>query len=131
MVRVKLFSYSKTLIVTIISFIEYSFVDCFNFYLQLRRRYNWNKRLIQLFIFILAIISTFSTQILPKNGFRFGISENYSQNKNQAKWTALNFSAEIYPKMELGLKIQKTNAGVRINILEILCVPIFRKGRQL
>ena len=33
--------------------------------------------------------------------------------------------------MDLGLKIQKTNVRIRINIFEILCVPIFRQNRQL
>ena len=54
--------------------------------------------------------------ICPKNGFRFGISENKCQNKNQnpqetlwanfrAKWMNLTFSAQICPKMDLGLDI--------------------------
>ena len=59
------------------------------------------------------------------------------QNKNQhlrdtmfvkfwAKRTTLNFLAQICPKIDLGLKIQKTNAGIKTSILKILCVPIFR-----
>ena len=68
--------------------------------------------------------SNFSTQICPKNGFRFGISEILSQNKNQ------------HPQ-DLGLKSEKTNIEIRINIFEILCVPvhmfvpIFRPNKQL
>ena len=60
--------------------------------------------------------------------------ENQSQNKNQhprntlCVWVCTNyhakqiaFSDQIYPKMDLGLKIQKTNVGIRMIILEILC----------
>ena len=55
--------------------------------------------------------SSFLTQICPKNGFRFGISENESQNKNQ------------HPQ-DLGLKFEKTNIEITINIFEILCVYV-------
>ena len=37
----------------------------------------------------------------------------------QSKWTTLNPSAKIYPKLDLGLEIQKTNVGIRISILRI------------
>ena len=33
--------------------------------------------------------------------------------------------------MDLGLEIQKTNVGIRMSILEIPCVPIFRQNEQL
>ena len=39
----------------------------------------------------------------------------------QAKQIALTFSDQIFPKMDLGLEIQKTNFEIRIIILEILC----------
>ena len=39
----------------------------------------------------------------------------------QAKQIALTFSDQISPKMDLGLGIQKTNVGIRIIVLEILC----------
>ena len=48
-----------------------------------------------------------------------------------AKQTTLPFSAQICPKMNLGLEIEKTNVGIRISILNIPCVPIFRQNRQL
>ena len=38
----------------------------------------------------------------------------------QSKWTTLNFSAQICPKMDLELEIEKINVGIRISILEIL-----------
>ena len=57
--------------------------------------------------------STFSTKICLKNGFRFGISKNLSQNKNQ------------YPK-DLSLKFEKTNVEIRISILEILSVCVYK-----
>ena len=74
---------------------------------------------------------------LPKNGFLFGNLENHCWNKNQhprdsvcanfqAKWTTLTFLVQICPKMDFGQEIQKTNLGIKISILEIACVPIFR-----
>ena len=33
--------------------------------------------------------------------------------------------------MDLGSEIQKANVGIRINIVKMPCVPIFRKNRQL
>ena len=48
-----------------------------------------------------------------------------------AKQTALTFSAQICPKMDLGLTIQKTIVGIRISILDIPCVPIFSQNEQL
>ena len=49
----------------------------------------------------------------------------------QAKQTTLTFLAQICPKMDLGSEIQKTNVGIRISIVKMLCVPIFRKNGQL
>ena len=43
----------------------------------------------------------------------------------QAKQTALTFSAQICPKMDLGLTIQKTIVG--ISILDGPCVLIFNQ----
>ena len=40
------------------------------------------------------------------------------------------FLAQICPKRKLGFQIQKTNVGIRISILEIPCVPIFRQNGQ-
>ena len=49
----------------------------------------------------------------------------------QPKWTNLNFSAQICPKKDLGFETEKNNVGIRINILETLCVPIFGQSGQL
>ena len=49
----------------------------------------------------------------------------------QLKQTTLTFLVQICPKRKLGFEIQKTNVGIRISILEILCVPIFRQNGQL
>ena len=49
----------------------------------------------------------------------------------QAKQTTLIFLAQICPKMDLWLEIQKTNVGIRISLLEIPCVAIFRQNEQL
>ena len=37
----------------------------------------------------------------------------------------MNFSAQICPKVDLGLEIQKTDVGIKISILEILCAQVF------
>ena len=49
----------------------------------------------------------------------------------QLKKTTLTFLAQICLKRKLGFEIQKTNVGIRISILEIPCVPIFRQNGQL
>ena len=49
----------------------------------------------------------------------------------QLKRTTLTFLVQICPKRKLGFEIQKTNVGIRISILEIPCVPIFRQNGQL
>ena len=51
--------------------------------------------------------------------------------KFQLKRTTLAFLAQICPKKKLGFEIQKTNVGIRIGILEIPYVPIFRQNGQL
>ena len=84
----------------------------------------------------------FFSPSLPKNGFRVGNLENYCWNENQhpqyttsanflSKWTTLNFSAQIFSKNDLGLETEKSNVGIRINIVETLCVPIFCQPGQL
>ena len=45
----------------------------------------------------------------------------------QAKQTALTFLAQTCPKMDLGLKIRKIDARIRITILEIPFAPIFNQ----
>ena len=49
----------------------------------------------------------------------------------QAKQTGLAFSAQICPKMDLGLAVQKNIVGIRISILDIPFVPIFSQKEQL
>ena len=49
----------------------------------------------------------------------------------QAKQTALTFSAQICPKMDLGLAIQKNIVGIRTSILDIPYVPIFTQNDEL
>ena len=79
---------------------------------------------------------------LSKNWFLVWNSENKYWNKNhhprdtmsakfQAKQTTLPFLAQICPKRNLELEIHKTNVGIRISILEIPFVPIFRQNAQL
>ena len=79
---------------------------------------------------------------LPKTRFRVGNSENYSGNNNQhprytmranfqSKRTTLNFSAQICPKRDIGLGTEKSNVGIRINIVETLCMSIFSQTGQL
>ena len=49
----------------------------------------------------------------------------------QLKQTNLNFLVQICLKRKLGFEIHITNVGIRISILEIPCVPIFRQNGQL
>ena len=81
-------------------------------------------------LYVYTLVYVYLTQIFPKKGSRFGIPENWCRNKNQYLWDNLcasvqpkqstfTFLAQIYPKMELGLEIQKTNIEIRINILKI------------
>ena len=51
--------------------------------------------------------------------------------KIQAKQTTLTFSVQICPKKDLRLAIQKTNVGIRISIVKMPCIHIFRKNEQL
>ena len=85
---------------------------------------------------------TFSTQICPKmnSGVRISKIEVRIRNLHfqdtmcvnfQLKRTTLTFLAQICPKRKLGFEIQKTNVGIRISILEIPYVPIFRQKGQL
>ena len=83
----------------------------------------------------------FFSPTLPKNGFRVGNSENYCRNENrhprytmcvnfQSKWTNFNFSAQICPEKDLGLETERSNVGIRVNIVETLCVPIISQTGQ-
>ena len=49
----------------------------------------------------------------------------------QLKQTTLTFLAQICPKRTLGFEIQKTNVGIKISMLEMSCVPIFRQNGHL
>ena len=49
----------------------------------------------------------------------------------QPNWTSVTFSAQICPKMDLGLAIQDAIVGTRISILDIPCVPIFSQNGKL
>ena len=49
----------------------------------------------------------------------------------QTKRKALNFWAQICPKMDFGLKFQKSKSGCEISILEILRPPTLRQNRKL
>ena len=48
----------------------------------------------------------------------------------QSKGIALNFSAQICPKKDLGFETEKNNVGIRINIIGTLCVPILGQTGQ-
>ena len=48
-----------------------------------------------------------------------------------AKRKTLNFLLKICPKMDFGLEMQVTNVGIRINILDIPFVPIFKKKKTI
>ena len=77
---------------------------------------------------------------LPKNGFwgsEFQKSKSRFTNlffqdamcaNFYLKRTTLTFLAQTWPKSKLGFE---ANVGIRISILEIPCVPMFRQNRQL
>ena len=48
-----------------------------------------------------------------------------------AKWKTLNILAQICLKIDSELEILKANVGMRISILELPYLPIFRQHRQL
>ena len=43
----------------------------------------------------------------------------------------MTFLAQISPKMDLGSEILKANVGIRISIVKMPCIPIFRKNTTL
>ena len=49
----------------------------------------------------------------------------------QAKRTMLTFLAQVFPKIDLRLKIGKTTVAIKISILERHCEPIFSQHSQL
>ena len=49
----------------------------------------------------------------------------------QAKQAALTFPAQICTKVDLGLAIQKTIVGIRINILDMPYVSFFSQNKKL
>ena len=42
-----------------------------------------------------------------------------------------DFLSQICPKVNLGLKNEKTNVGIQITILEILCVTVLSQNGKL
>ena len=68
---------------------------------------------------------------LSKSGSGISTSKDTMCAIFQTKQTTSIFSVQISPKTNLGLGIPETNVGLRISILEIPCVPIFRRDRQL
>ena len=119
----KTFLIRKILIATIIPFIQHSFVDWFSFLLlatiKLQEQQALNTIIhfylfFQTFLCILTITSSrYSVYHLP------GKVENSS------------FSTQICPKKVLGLETKKSNVGMRMNIVETLCVPNFSQTGQL
>ena len=96
----------KTLIVTIIPFMQHSFVSNFNCYRWIYLWYNY--------AFFSLLLKPSSISLQSKNGFSFVVSENKYRNKNRHPWS-------------LVLEFQKTNVEIKINILEALSVLIFRE----
>ena len=53
------------------------------------------------------------------------------QNFRQNKQLQLGLSVQVCAKIDLELEIQKTNIVIRISIVKMPCMPIFRKNEQL
>ena len=119
----KTFLIRKILIATIIPLIHHSFADWFSFFLSATVKLQEQQALhtiihfhlfFQTLLYILTITSSrYSVYQLP------GKEENSS------------FLTQIWPKKDLGLETEKSNVEIRINIVETLCVPIFRQTGQL
>ena len=90
------------------------------------------KTIVEIRISILDIpyFDVFSPN-LSKKGFRVRNWEKQCRNKNQhhrdtlctnfqPNWTTLTFLAQIWPKMDLGSIIQKTNVGIIIEWISII-----------
>ena len=74
---------------------------------------------------------------LSRNGF-LGLTpdlESFRPRCNVCQFSGKTYSFDFFspnlPKTDLGLEIQKTNDAIRINILEIPSVPVFRQSGQL
>ena len=79
-------------------------------------KYNRNKHLIELFIFIFASKSScVSLQSHPQDTLCTSFQE---------KWRIQPFWLKFAQKMDIDLEFQKTNPRIRISILEILCVCV-------
>ena len=92
---------------------------CKGFDLDLVSKFDWSK--------------TFLTwKILEYKCWRFWNRNQHPRDtlcaNFRVKRKTLNFSAQICPKMDLGLEIQKIIVGIDISILEIPYVPIFRQN---
>ena len=76
---------------------------------------------------------------LPRNGSSGQNFENLSPDSESTlqRYHVCQFSSKtdnfefFDPKVDFGLQTQKTNVGIRINILETPYVPVFRQNRQL
>ena len=51
--------------------------------------------------------------------------------KFSAKMGNFDFLSQICPKVNLGLKNEKTNVGIQITFLEILCVTVLSQNGKL
>ena len=70
----------------------------------------------------------FEIQKMPE---KESTSSRYLKCQFSCKSDNFDFLVQICPKIDLRLQIQKTTVGIRISILQILFVPIFRQNRQL
>ena len=119
----KTFLIRKILIATIIPFIQHSFVDWFSFLLlatiKLQEQQALNT-IIHFYLFFQTLLS-----ILTITFSRYSVYQLPGKAENSS------FSTQICPKKDLGLKTEKSNVGIRINIVETLCVSIFSQTGPL
>ena len=113
----------KILIATIIPFIEHSFVDWFSFLLlttiNLQEQQALNT-IIHFYLFFQTLLC-----ILTITSSRYSVYHLPGKVENSS------FSTQICPKKVLGLETKKSNVGMRMNIVETLCVPNFSQTGQL
>ena len=119
----KTFLIRKILIATIIPFIQHSFVDWFSFLLlatiKLQEQQARNT-IIHFYLFFQTLLC-----ILTITPSRYSVYQLPGKVENSS------FSTQICPKKDSGLKTEKSNVGIRINIVETLCVSIFSQTGPL
>ena len=123
----KTFLIRKILIATIIPFIQHSFVDWFSFLLLATIKLQ-EQQALNAIIHFYIFFQTFPC-ILTITSSRYSVYQFSGKVENSTLFQS--FSTQICPKKDLRLETEKSNVGIRINIVETLCVSIFSQTGPL